>query len=592
MNALEDVPAHLREFVVRQAYDEYTEEDQAVWRFAVLNTHVRLRETAHEMYARGFEAAGISVDRIPRIDEMSECLSRFGWRAVCVDGFIPPRAFQAFQARGVLPIAADIRTSRHLTYTPAPDIIHEAAGHAPFLAEPHYARYLKRIGGVAEKAFASRADRQVYDAIYRLSEVKEDPASTAFQVASAEQALERAARALGPASESAKIARLYWWTAEYGLVGTPTDYRLYGAGLLSSIGEGHFCREPGVQKLPLSAACIDVDYDITRAQPQLFVARSFSHLEDVLDEVARGLAFRIGGDYALEVARGSEETATLELDSGVDVSGVVAGIHGSGDALSLVELTGPCALSRNDALLDAMPRTDGYVLPLGVLEDGRPLSSVSVEDVARYTEADGRLALRLRSGIVVSGRVRALLPVDGRVLVVLLAESEVRRGDGRVLRRSEAPYPVALAARVTTARAGAPDGFYPPTEPSTVTVPKPRTFEAAQRALIGLYERGREASRTLGGATLAREYESIVARLDAEYPDDWLLRWNLLESLVKAGERGGALAERLERDLEALEIRYRHLEPIATGLSYIRSLVSGAPASERTERARPTFSGR
>src|SRR5882724_6554942 len=108
---LYEIPPHLRKFVVRQNYDEYTEEDQAVWRFVVQQTHARLLNTAHEAYARGFEATGITVDRIPRIDEVSERLSRFGWRAVCVDGFVPARAFQEFQAHGILPIAADIRTS-------------------------------------------------------------------------------------------------------------------------------------------------------------------------------------------------------------------------------------------------------------------------------------------------------------------------------------------------------------------------------------------------------------------------------------------------------------------------------------------------
>src|SRR5215471_10785962 len=237
MDSTRAIPGHLRCFVVRQDYDRYTEQDQAIWRFVVLQTHARLLSTAHEAYARGFSAAGISVDRIPRIDEMNEQLGRFGWGAVAVDGFIPPRAFQAFQARGILPIAADIRTSKHLTYTPAPDIIHEAAGHAPFLAEPRFARYVKRIGEVAHKAFGSPADRAVYDAIYALSELKEDPASTAVAIHRAEEALAAASAQVTETSESAKIARLYWWTAEYGLVGTPSDFRLYGAGLLSSIGE-------------------------------------------------------------------------------------------------------------------------------------------------------------------------------------------------------------------------------------------------------------------------------------------------------------------------------------------------------------------
>src|ERR1700712_4031530 len=165
------LPAHLREFVVAQDYAAYNAEDQAVWRFVVLQTYARLLQTAHPAYAAGFAAVGISTEEIPRIERMNERLGDTGFQAVCVDGFIPPRAFQSFQARGFLPIAADIRTSRHLTYTPAPDIIHEAAGHEPFLAQPDYAHFLRRIGTVGEQAFTDDHDRAVHDAIYLLSEL-------------------------------------------------------------------------------------------------------------------------------------------------------------------------------------------------------------------------------------------------------------------------------------------------------------------------------------------------------------------------------------------------------------------------------------
>src|SRR5262245_3134783 len=154
MDASHTVPPHLRQYVVTQDYDAYTERDQAVWRFVLLQTYARLARTAHAAYVAGFSAAGICIDRIARIAEMNERLSAHGFGAVCVDGFIPPRAFQSFQASGFLPIAADIRTVEHLAYTPAPDIIHEAAGHAPFLSHPAYARFLRRIGAVSERAFS------------------------------------------------------------------------------------------------------------------------------------------------------------------------------------------------------------------------------------------------------------------------------------------------------------------------------------------------------------------------------------------------------------------------------------------------------
>src|SRR5688572_29496205 len=88
------IPAHLKRYVVQQDYAQYNEVDQAVWRFVLLQTYSRLRDTAHPAYQSGLAQTGISVERIPRIEEMNAALAPFGWGAVCVDGFIPPRAFQ------------------------------------------------------------------------------------------------------------------------------------------------------------------------------------------------------------------------------------------------------------------------------------------------------------------------------------------------------------------------------------------------------------------------------------------------------------------------------------------------------------------
>jgi phenylalanine-4-hydroxylase len=571
------VPPHLRRFVVRQDYDAYTEQDHAIWRFVVMQTHARLLTTGHAAYAAGFDKAGITVERIPRITEMSERLSQSGWRAVAVDGFIPPRAFHAFQARGILPIAADIRTAKHLTYTPAPDIIHEAAGHAPFLTEPAYAEYVKKIGRAAERVFAGPADRELYLAIHVLSEVKENPSSTAAQIARAEDGLARAVKSASslPASESAKLARLYWWTAEYGLVGTLTNFRLYGAGLLSSIGEGHFCRRDSVQKLPLTAECVNVDYDITRAQPQLFVAESLLSLSGVLDDVTRSFASERGGDVALSAALSSDDAATLELDSGTALTGEVRAVHRAGDTPFCVELRGECALSDHFVVRADLPRTQGYALPLGTLDDGTPLSSLTPAAFTKRTDENGRFTLVLASGLRIRGRARRFLP-DGRPRIILVEDFELAR-NGQVLFRSEQLYPLALAHFVRTASAAVPDGFFAETPTSDVSVPRPREFGARDRELSELYERAMEAWREFGGSSVENEFRRIVDRLEEHFPEDWLLRWNLLESLVKLG-RSSSVTSRLEADLERLEIRFDHLEPIATGLSHVRAMMRSSPA--------------
>ena len=94
------VPAHLSRFVVEQDYAQYNEVDQAVWRFVLLQTHARLKASAHAAYSDGLRQTGISVERIPHIAEMDERLAPFGWGAVCVDGFIPPRAFRRSRRSG------------------------------------------------------------------------------------------------------------------------------------------------------------------------------------------------------------------------------------------------------------------------------------------------------------------------------------------------------------------------------------------------------------------------------------------------------------------------------------------------------------
>ena len=114
------LPMHLHQFIVKQPYEDYTAQNQAVWRYVMLLNTNYLRKVAHESYIEGLKKAGISVDAIPKMEGMNRILKDIGWAAVSVDGFIPPNAFMEFQAYNVLVIASDIRTINHIEYTPAP----------------------------------------------------------------------------------------------------------------------------------------------------------------------------------------------------------------------------------------------------------------------------------------------------------------------------------------------------------------------------------------------------------------------------------------------------------------------------------------
>ncbi len=366
--AIAKLPSHLRRFVVAQDYDAYTPRDHAVWRHILRRLTGHLKDKAHPVYLEGLAATGIGLERIPSLDEMNEKLAALGWCAVAVRGFLPPAVFTELQTLKVLAIAEDIRDHSHIAYTPAPDIVHESSGHAPILVNARYAEYVQRCGQVGFKAIASLEDQEVFEAIRNLSVVKEDPTATREEIAAAEARLQAAGAAKRVTSENTRASRLYWWTAEYGLIGDLTAPKIFGAGLLSSIGEAEHCLTDAVKKLPLSLACVDTEYDITTMQPQLFVARDFDHLFEVLDAFEATLAWKRGGDFGLQQALEARTVNHLELSDGTEITGVVVKLdaldreHAPGLKTLAAHLKGPIQVSKGGKALGAPMEGDAVVL--------------------------------------------------------------------------------------------------------------------------------------------------------------------------------------------------------------------------------------
>ena len=499
------LPRHLARYVVDQDYAAYTPRDHAVWRHILGRLTARLKDKAHPSYLAGLAATGIGTERIPSLAEMNDRLAGLGWRAAPVRGFIPPAVFTELQARGVLAIAADIRTHEHVEYTPAPDIVHESAGHAPILKDPRYADYLKRCGVAGFKAIASREDRDVFEAIRALSVVKEDPAAGPDDARRAEGRLQAALAGRSYVSESTRASRLYWWTAEYGLVGTLDQPRIYGAGLLSSIAEAGHCLTAAVAKVPLSLACVEQDFDITRMQPQLFVARDFDHLFEVLEAFEATLAWKRGGAYGLEEALRAGTVNHLLLPGGLEVTGQVTGLvraGAGGDAPLLATLAGPVMLSRGGLTGQAEPWPGPALVLIG----------------AGAVAGTGSFSLDLPGGLTLSGR--------------WAGEHQARDLRGR-LRGQPLDLPEAaalLAAPSLPGVAGGPvdpeawDRWFgadgPGLDGEAERLARRRKAEALPARLGALYTevaRMRETGRIVPARLL-----EIRAEL-TQFPDDWLL---------------------------------------------------------------------
>ena len=246
------------------------------------------------------------------MEGMNRILKEIGWAAVSVDGLFLLLLLWNFKPI-MFVIAADMRTLEHIGYTPAPDIIHEAAGHAPIIANPEYAEYLRRFGQIGAKAIASGYDQEVYEAIRKLSQVKEDPNAAKEDINRAEAKVLELQSMDVEASELAKIRNLHWWTVEYGLIGDIESPKIYGAGLLSSIEESTYCLSDEVKKLSYSIQAANQSFDITNPQPQLYVTPNFAHLSYVLEEFADQMSLRRGGLEGILKLVDSKQLGTIEL---------------------------------------------------------------------------------------------------------------------------------------------------------------------------------------------------------------------------------------------------------------------------------------
>jgi phenylalanine-4-hydroxylase len=517
--AVEALPRHLRRHVVPQDYALYTPRDQAVWRHILRRLVPHLATRAHPAYLRGLEATGIGTERIPSMDEMNEKLARLGWSAVSVRGFIPPAAFTELQSLRVLAIAGDIRSHEHIEYTPAPDIVHESAGHAPILADPAYATFLQRAGELGFRAIASAEDQAFYEAIRALSVVKEDPAATPEEVAAAERRLAEASASRRFVSEATRASRLYWWTAEYGLVGALDAPRIYGAGLLSSIGESTRCFSDEVEKIPLDARAADVDYDITRMQPQLFVARGLDQLVDVVEDLARTLSWRRGGDHGLEQARDARTVNHLAFADGREISGRVERLERAprpvrpGLETALAVLGGPTLLSRGGRALGA-PSDLPALVAFG----------------EAHVPAEGSFSLSFETGLVLSGRM-----ADAGTAVDLRASFGSREVavPERALLVSSPSLPSVAAG---PGDPGAWDERFGAPVQDSESEARARAHKASALPppLAELYREVR-AARESGRADRARLAE--IAREARRYPGDWLLALEVEELAPGVGDR-------------------------------------------------------
>jgi phenylalanine-4-hydroxylase len=236
---------------IGQNYGGYTAENQETWRVLYDRQMAYLANNASEVYLSGARSINLVRDHIPYL-EGPQSVNTFlmpltGWQSKAVPGYLPAKAFFACLARREFPTTIVIRSRESIDYLPEPDIFHDIFGHVPLHADPIFADFLQTYGKAAVST--------------------DDPHHTE------------------------RLARLFWFTVEFGLIREGGRNRLYGSGLISSPGESaHALDSKDVDRRPfdLETVC-NTSFEIDHYQPILYVLESFDQLRDAMNTYAQRL---------------------------------------------------------------------------------------------------------------------------------------------------------------------------------------------------------------------------------------------------------------------------------------------------------------
>ena len=532
---IERLPAHLKQFIKPQEYSDYTPINQAVWRYVMRKNVSYLSKVAHESYLNGLKKTGLEIDTIPNMYGMNRILKEIGWAAVAVDGFIPPNAFMEFQAYNVLVIASDIRQLEHIEYTPAPDIIHEGAGHAPIIANPEYAEYLRRFGEIGCKAISSAFDYEMYEAIRLLSIVKEAENTPQSVIDAAEKSVNDLQNNSGELSEMAQIRNLHWWTVEYGLIGTVENPKIYGAGLLSSIGESAWCMTDKVKKIPYDISAANQSFDITKPQPQLYITPDFAYLSYVLEEFANKMALRTGGLSGIKKLIHSKSMGTIELSTGLQISGVFSNIIEFDGKPVYIQTQGKTALAYREKELvghGINHHSEGFGSPIGKLKGiNLAIEDMSPKDLKAYGIYEGKkVTLEFEGNITVSGKIiTGSRNLQGAIIIISFENCTVTHNNLLLFSPELGRYDMAVGKKIVSAFSGPADcnSFDLITHvPNSKTIKTLKTPERTE--LESLYKEIRSIRE---GKMDTKKAFGIFEIVSIKHSNDWLLPLEIAEIL-------------------------------------------------------------
>jgi phenylalanine-4-hydroxylase len=247
------------DYTIDQHWNRYSATEHGVWRILFQRQAAILPGRACDEFLTGLRKLNLVSDQIPEFARLSDGLEKLtGWRVVAVPSLVPDDIFFDHLANRRFPAGQFIRAQNQLDYLEEPDVFHDVFGHVPMLAHPVFADYMQAYGKGGQ-------------------------------------------RALSEFGALKNLARLYWYTVEFGLIKKPEGKRIYGSGIVSSRTESIYAVEsPSPNRIGFDLERVmRTDYRIDDFQESYFVINSF---EDLFQETYKDFAplyskLRTGASY-------------------------------------------------------------------------------------------------------------------------------------------------------------------------------------------------------------------------------------------------------------------------------------------------------
>jgi len=411
----------------------------------------------------------------------------------------------------------------------------------------------------------------LYEAVRHLSIIKEDPNTSEIEIKKTTEKVNNLQKNMGELSEMAQIRNLHWWTVEYGLIGTIDNPKIYGAGLLSSIGESEACLKDAIKKRPYSIDASNINFDITKPQPQLFVTPNFSHLSYVLEKFANKMALRKGGLKGVEKLINSKNIGTLELSTGIQISGKFTNVISFENKVIYIQTTSETALATRDKELighGTNYHSEGFGSPIGKLEGiNLAIEDMSPKDLEVYGIYEGkRTTLVFEGGVKVEGEIiTGKRDLQGKILLISFSNCTVTYKNEILFNPAWGVYDMIVGKEIKSAFAGpaSVESFKDVFKVSNEKTHK-IAYSHSDKKLHQFYQEVRDLRES--NTEKFNRLEIVFEESKENYSEEWLLFLEIYELVV---DLNTDLSESVLAHLNVLKTNKNYNKLIKDGLLLI-----------------------